>query len=258
MPFVKVAPADLVIGKDYVLTHIGCASRMAGEQSYKRVPSRYASLAATGTTEVVPDCTILDNIQPSSKGLLEKAYKSWKAIQAETPTAYSGWPQKKNRNPDVIRDEKEYRLRAFYAGVNTLGHYVFTQERGFGSKGVAYKAVNAKEVENPRWARPGETFPKYKGYALGPGSLWIVWEEEGRTNNVPVGRTNNVAVERRNNAPKPNVPMGNLLGLNNKPKMANSKNNTLKARNNWLKQENRGQELKGLFGGSRTRRNNRY
>ena len=242
MPFVKVVPADLIIGGDYVLTHIGCASRMAGEQLYKRVPSHYAE------TELVPDCTIVDNVPPSSKGLLEKAYKSWKAIEAEKPGVLYGW-RSKTKNPSAIGDEKEYRKRAFYAGVNVRGGHVFTQIRGFGSKGTAFLAVNAKEVEKPSMGQEGEVYPKYRSHSIGPGGLWVVWKE-----SVAASVKRNRAVEPLNNVLKVNA---NLLGLNNKPKMTNAKNNTLKARNNWLKLENRGQELKGLFGGSKTRRTKR-
>jgi hypothetical protein len=47
------------------------------------------------------------------------------------------------------------------------------------------------------------------------------------------------------------VPTGNLLGLNNKPRMSNANTATRKGRENWYKQHAREQELKNLFGGRR-------
>jgi hypothetical protein len=40
--------------------------------------------------------------------------------------------------------------------------------------------------------------------------------------------------------------------------MANGNANTKKARNAWLKNKNQEAELRGLFGGAKTRRNRRY
>jgi len=255
MPYVKVPVEELVVGQEYALTHVGCESRMGKEAKYTYGdnPDKYTKDYRPKI--VVPECVRLEDIPPTSQGALEKAYKTWVGIRAEIPGAvpYSWSYKPKKRGADVSRvgSESEYRKRAFYAGVNAAGAHIFTQERAFGSrKPVAFEPIDTMATKNG--------VPLYKQeFTVGAGGDWVVWKEAGGS-NVNVTRKNNNA-----GAASPavaNVPTGNLLGLNNKPKMTNANANTKKARENWYKQHTQEQELAPLFpskGGAKTRKSRR-
>jgi len=186
MPYVKVPEAELVVGQDYVLTHIGCESRMAGEAKWVEKPNPDTFLRTYRPTVVAPECVILDNIQPGCTGTLEKAYKTWLGIRNETPGAFTlGWvnPAKRKGDATKVVAETEYRKRAFYAGLNKRNSHVFTQERSFGSKkATAFIPVDPKGLK-PKlsWSGkpiPGQTEDAYPfGTSLAPEGEWVVWRE---------------------------------------------------------------------------------
>jgi hypothetical protein len=251
MPYVKVPVEELVVGQEYVLTHVGCESRMGKEAKYKHVenPTEYARKYTP--TVVAPDCVRLEDIPPTSQGALEKAYKTWVGIRAETPGAVPYAWGRSRRGADVSRvgAESEYRKRAFYAGVNPNGAHIFTQERAFGSrKPVAFEPVDVMSTKNEKHYNYAtkdyveKAVPVYPfGVSVAAGGDWVVWKEAGGSNVNSTRRNNNRA------AAPANVPTGNLLGLNNKPKMTNANANTKKARENWYKQHAQEQELAPLF-----------
>jgi hypothetical protein len=268
MPYVKVPVEELVVGQEYALTHVGCESRMGKEAKYKYVENPDQYTRSYRPTVVGQDCVRIEDIPPTSQGALEKAYKTWVGIRAETPGAvpYSWGPKKRGVDVSRVGSESEYRKRAFYAGTNAAGAHIFTQERPFGSrKPVAFEPVDTKGTKNEKqynyaaktWV--DKAVPLYKqGVAVGAGGDWVVWKEAGGS-NVNVTRRNNNAGAAASPAVA-NVPTGNLLGLNNKPKMTNANANTKKARENWYKQHEREQELAPLFpgkGGAKTRKGGR-
>ena len=279
MPYVRIPVEELVVGQEYVLTHVGCESRMGKEAKWKHMENPSEFSRKYTPTVVGPDCVRLEDIPPSSQGALEKAYKSWIGIQAETPGAWKAhiWG-KKPADPTRVGAESEYRKRAFYAGKNAAGAHIFTQERTFGSrKPVTFEPVDPKATKGEQQYNYAtktvveKPVPLYsRGISVEAGGTWIVWKEAGgavnttrRNTNVPAtaaaaAATASVNGRGRNNAA--NVPTGNLLGLNNKPKMTNANANTKKARENWYKQHAQEQELAPLFpakGGAKTRKGTR-
>ena len=272
MPHVKVPVEELVVGQEYVLTHVGCESRMGKEAQWKHAenPDKYNKQYRP--TVVVPDCVRLEDIPPTSQGALEKAYKSWLGIQAEMPGAWRVrlWG-KKPVDSTRVGSESEYRKRAFYAGVNPNSAHIFTQERAFGSrKPVAFEPVDVMSTKNEKqynyatktWV--DKAVPVYVlGVSVGAGGDWVVWKEADAAPGAAAASGSNVNATRRNNnraAAPASVPTGNLLGLNNKPKMTNANANTKKARENWYKQHAQEQELAPLFpgkGGAKTRKSGR-
>lgn len=226
MPFVKVPESELVVGEEYVITHIGCKSK-AGNNGTSFVHGK-KTLPYSGTTynAVVEACERVET-PPGSVGALERAYKTWKRINP--PEDYgSDFHRYRSSMPRVDHgvQEMEYRKRAFFAGVNDRGVHIFTQDRPFGSKkAVAFEPVDVSKKFAHR-------------------DNWVAWREAG-------GASAAAAANRSNNAAAVNVPTGNLLGLNNKPRMSNGNNATRKGRENWYKQHAREQEMKNLFGGRR-------
>ena len=272
MPYLKVPVEELVVGQEYVLTHVGCESRMGKEAKWKHVenPTEYARKYTP--TVVAPDCVRLEDIPPTSQGSLEKAYKTWVGIQAEMPGAWRmAYGRKKGADVSRVGAESEYRKRAFYAGANSNGAHIFTQERAFGSrKPVAFEPVNTKGTKNEQQynyqthTTVVKAVPVYPvSVSVGADGDWVIWKEVGGASSASASV--NVNGTRRNNnaaAAAANVPIGNLLGLNNKPKMTNANANTKKARENWYKQHAQEQELAPLFPGkggakSKTRKSRR-
>jgi hypothetical protein len=227
MPFVKVPESELVVGEEYVITHIGCKSK-AGNNGTTFVHGKKTMPYSGSTYNAVVEACERVETPPGSVVALERAYKTWKRINP--PHTGYDW----RRSPSIPRvdhgvQESEYRKRAFFAGMNESGVPVFTQDRPFGSKkAVAFEPVDVSKKR----AVAGN---------------WVAWQEAGAA--ASVGRNNNAATRRNNVAA--NVPTGNLLGLNNKPRMSNGNNATRKGRENWYKQHAREQELKNLFGGRR-------
>jgi len=220
MPFVKVPESELVVGEEYVITHIGCKSK-AGNNGTSFVHGK-KTLPYSGITynAVVEACERVETA-PGSVGALERAYKTWKRIN---PPEEFHWGRRSSMpRVDHGVQESEYRKRAFFAGMNESGVPIFTQDRPFGSKkAVAFEPVDVS-----------------KKHAV--AGNWVAWQEVGGAASAAT-RRNNVAA---------NVPTGNLLGLNNKPRMSNANTATRKGRENWYKQHAREQELKNLFGGRR-------
>jgi hypothetical protein len=261
MPYVKVPEDELVVGRDYVLTHVGCEPAREGATFEESMQPVYAG-SQYSIRRVVEQCTRVE-AQPTATTTLQNAFKAWKRMQPSY-----GWAPPKSLprvNHGVV--EAEYRKRAFYAGKNPSGAHIFTQERSFGSKKpVAFIPVNTAATQKPKYyysGAPAEEPVYLFGLSLGPKGEWIVWSEAGGNNAAAAGnnatRRNNAAGAPRNNAAgaaSSGVALGNLLNLN-RNKMRNANNATKKARENWYKQHAREQELQGLFGGGRTRRANR-
>jgi len=298
MSYVKVPEAALVVGQEYVLTHVGCApvTGQAAVYEQRRVPVYPGAGAMVNRT--IERCTRVET-PPTSKQALENAYKTWKRLNAPD-VLFRGFGSRRNRVNHGVT-ENEYRKRAFYAGRNRHGGHIFTQERSFGSKkAVAFVPVNPAETRTRQYYNTTKRGmvniqdPVYPfGLDLSPTGTWLAWTlDEGEEEDAVLGPENNVAPGanaaaaaaaaanarlmargpppsplRRGSAqaPAPAAAEGNLLGLNNKPfglnnkrAMANANANTKKARNAWLKSKNQEAELRGLFGGAKTRRNRRY
>lgn len=240
MPYVRVDPANLVVGQEYVLTFIGCSPKTGsnGTSFEEQVAPIYPG-SSTMWKHVVERCELVVN-PPGAKTKLENAYKTWARInRVHDPLSLYRTRGVMPRVDHGVR-EIDYRKRAFYKGPGTTRAHVFVQERTFGSK----KAVAFDPQAEP--ARFGGA-----SYVLdGPRPEWAVWAEEGSSAAQEEGGAAAAAQEEEEEAAAEEeeaLQMGNLLGLNNKPKMSNG--NTTKARENWYKQHAREQELKGLFGG---------
>lgn len=238
MPYVRVAVADLVPGQEYVLTHVGCSPKTGSNgATFEQLTTPIYAGSSVMMPYVIETCNRVI-YPPGSKTKLANAYYTWKRISFTHPTiGRSTWQRAQHIN------ETDYLKRAFYKGPGPNGH-VFVQQRSFGSK----KAVAFN---------PGAEPPMYSAPHVleGPKLTWAVWTEVGgaaaqeeggaaaQEEEEEAAEEEAVAAEAVRN----NLQMGNLLGLNNKPKMSNG--NTAKARENWYKQHAREQELKGLFGG---------
>jgi hypothetical protein len=235
MPYVRVASADLVVGQEYILTHVGCSPKTGsnGATFEEQVGPIYPG-SSTMVKHEVERCERVV-YPPGSKGKLENAYKTWKRINFRDPTILETYGV--HFNP--AGPEMDYRKRAFYKGPHARGGHIFVQERTFGSK---------KTVAFDPSAEPGPyAFPLFFD---GPRMTWAAWTEEGGAAAAAQeegGAAAAAAEEGAAAAEEEALQMGNLLGMNNKPKMSNG--NTAKARENWYKQHAREQELKGLFGG---------
>lgn len=241
MPYVKVAPEDLVIGQEYVLTHKGLKPRVNDglEHEVRNVPayktydpSRPAPLIKA-TVVKRPETVI---IPPTSKKALEDAYRALLAFKQKDasyaerdPLSYYG--QKKPKYTTFA--ESAYRKRAFFAGPRDTT-LVFTQERSFGSKKpVAFQAVNVNEKSTNYWKSP-----VHKGLSADD---WAFWQEQGNNGTRRNNARNNGT--RRNQ----NVPTGNLLGLNNAPYVPVNNRSANQALNNLTRKHMLEQNLKGLF-----------
>jgi hypothetical protein len=254
MPYRKVEESELVVGEDYVLTHVGCKPK-TGNNGTTFVQGK-KTLPYSGTTynAVVEACERVET-PPGSMGALERGYKTWLRIN---PPAVYDWGRRSSMS-HVNHGVKpsDYVKRAFYAGRNAAGAHIFTQERSVGSKkAVDFVPVNVAATKADGY---GRQVPVHgHGLSVGPGGHWVVWEDFGQQ---PGEAAAHAAAANRNaangnNGANRNVPMGNLLNMN-RPRMPNANNATRKGRENWYKQHNREQELKGLFGGGRRRRSTR-
>ena len=262
MSYTEVAPADLVVGREYVLTRKGIKPRVNEGLTYevrnvpayktydpsRPAPTVKATVAKKPETLVIP---------PTSKKALEDAYRALLAYKkrdapfSERQPTY-GWEKKPKYEAFV---ETDYRKRAFFAGRRNVNTLVFSQERSFGSKKAspeAFKAVNVNEKTG------------HYGALLHNGlsaDEWAFWEQRGnngtrRNNNAAsrnngtkrnnaAARNNGTRRNRRNNAP--NVPTGNLLGLNKPAAAPVNMRSANQALNNVSKKHMLEQNLKGIF-----------
>ena len=262
MPYTKVPEAALVVGQEYVLTHVGCQPVTGQEAVHeqRRVPV-YPGAGVT-VNRVVERCARLE-VQPTSKQALENAFKTWKRLNPDAPYGRFGFRVGKV-NHGVA--ENEYRKRAFYAGRNRHGGHIFTQERSFGSKKpVAFVPINPAETRTRQYysnesrAMVNQVESVYPfGLDLSPAGTWIAWtispEEEAvlrpENNVVPPAHAvanaraaSNARLALRGQPPElrgapsplrrgsvqaeaqapPVQAEGNLLGLNNRPFGLNNK-----------------------------------
>ena len=250
MPYRKVPENELVVGEDYVLTHVGCKPK-TGNNGTTFVQGKKTLRYGTTYNAVVEACERVET-PPGSMAALERAYKTWLRINVSADYGYG----RRSTMPHVNHGVKpsDYVKRAFYAGRNAAGAHIFTQERSVGSKkAVDFIPVNvAATKEEKGWTGTRQVPTHPTGLSVGPGGHWVVWEDFGQWS---VAANGNGAAAANNGANR-NVPMGNLLNLN-RPRMPNANNATRKGRENWYKQHNREQELKGLFGGGSRRRSTR-
>jgi hypothetical protein len=244
MPYVQVAPENLVVGQEYVLTRKGLKPRVNDglEHEVRNVPAYktygYGPPAPLVKATVVkkPETVV---IPPTSKKALEDAYRALLAYKKkDAPYSERAYEISYGKKPKYNTfAESDYRKRAFFAGARDSrpdAPLVFTQERSFGSKKpVAFQAVNIKETH--------ATYRTFLHEGLSADN-WAFWQEQG---NNGTRRNNNVANNgtRRNR----NVPTGNLLGLNNAPQAPRNNRTANQALNNLTKKHMLEQNLKGLF-----------
>lgn len=228
MPYVQVQPEELQVGKEYVLTLKGIESRIEGAE-YETVPVYNYGYTPpgkeprqTGTrTQMKKPATVV--APPTSERQLLDAYRSLQTWQRkDAPGSYM------SRLSASAVDINRVRRKGFFAGVNTAGLLVFTQERSFGSsKPVAFIPVDVEEKN--KWG-----YSKYTG--LSPND-YAFWKLQGNNNT----RRNN-----RSGNGNGNLVLGNLLGENKQ-----------KALNNAYNQHVMEQNLKGVLSGGRRRKTRR-
>jgi hypothetical protein len=241
MPYVQVAPESLVVGQEYVLTRKGLKPRVnAGlEHEVRNVPaykawdpSRPAPLVKA-TVVKKPETVV---IPPTSKKALEDAYRALQAFKQKDasyaerdPLSFYGSKKPKYN----VFKETDYLMRAFYAG-SRGSSLVFSQHRSFGSKKpVEYHPINVNELGGYN-----KKTLVYHGLSAEDWAFWQLQVNNGtRRNNAAVG----------NNGTRRNVPMGNLLGLNNAPRPPRNNRTANQALNNLTKKHLLEQNLKGLF-----------
>jgi hypothetical protein len=245
MPYVEVAPENLVVGQEYVLTRKGLKPRVNEGLSYERrnIPSyRSYDLSARAVplvSAVVPKRPETVVIPPTSKTALQDAYRALLAFEKrDLPYTEAKvdrlalWSRQKAPRY-TVPEETDYLKRGFFAG-NRGDTYVFTQQRTFGAKKpIAFTPVNVNEKTQPYGKLA------YDGYS---SAEWAFWELQG--NN---GTRRNAAARNNGTRRNRNVPTGNLLGLNNAPKAPRNNRSANQALNNLTKKHLLEQNLKGLF-----------
>jgi hypothetical protein len=240
MPYIQVAPEDLVVGVEYVLTRKGLKPRVnAGMEhevrnvpAYKAWDSRPVPLVTT-TVVKKPETVV---IPPTSKKALEDAYRALLAYKKKDapfserdPLSFYGSKKPKYN----VFKETDYLMRAFYAGSRGPS-LVFSQHRSFGSKKpVVYHPIDVNEL--------GGYNKKTLVYHGLSADDWAFWQLTGNNNST---RRNNA---RNNGTRRNNVPTGNLLGLNNAPQAPRNNRTANQALNNLTKKHMLEQNLKGLF-----------
>ena len=296
MSYVKVPEQALVVGQEYVLTHAGCApvTGQAAVYEQRRVPVFPG--AGAMVNRVIERCARLE-APPTSKQALENAYKTWKRLNPPD-MLYRGYGSRRNHVNHGVAENEYRKRAFYAGRNRHGGHIFTQERSFGSKKAVAFVPVNPAETHTKKYydstkramVNVEESVYPF-GLDLSPAGQWIAWapeeEEEavlGPENNVAPGANAAAAAAAAANArlmargPPPSplrrgsaqaqaqpAAEGNLLGLNNKPfglnnkrSMANGNANTKKARNAWLKSKNQEAELRGLFGGAKTRRNRRY
>lgn len=216
MSYVEVAPKDLVVGREYVLTRKGLKPRVNEGLAYesRNVPA-YKTFNSSRPAPMVKQVVVKKPetlvIPPTSKRALEDAYRAlltYKSKDAPYGEREFFAPKKPKY---VAFAESDYRKKAFFAGQRNANTLVFTQERSFGSKKpVAFQAVNVNE----KTGFHGSLL--HKGLSADEWAFWVLGSNNGTRRNNAAGNGRNNGT-RRNNVVARNVPMGNLLGLNSTP-----------------------------------------
>jgi len=233
MPYVRVQPEELQVGKEYVLTLKGIESRIEGAE-YETVPvynygytppGKVPKQTGTRTQMKMPASVVAP---PTAERQLLDAYRALQTWQRkDAPGSYM------SRLSASAVDINRIRRKGFFAGVNTAGLLIFTQERSFGSsKPVAFIPVDVNEKN------------RY-GFSLHPGlskNDYAFWKLQGNNNTRRNGNGNG----KNGNGKNGNLVLGNLLGENKQ-----------KALNNAYNQHMMEQNLKGVLSGGRRRKTRR-
>jgi hypothetical protein len=132
MPWTQVKPEDLVVGKEYALTHKGLESRTEGAPT-KLIERNYSLPRSVliRPAEVVAPPTALKKLEDGYRALI-----TWKEKNAPYSESGYSWERKTPMQPMDIR------RKGFFAGVQSNGTLIFTQQRSFGaSKPMTFEPV---------------------------------------------------------------------------------------------------------------------
>lgn len=132
MPWTQVKPEDLVIGKEYALTRKGLESRTEGAPTMlKELPYGSSYNVLKRPEEVVAPPTALKKLEDGYRALI-----TWKEKNAPYEERGYSWERKTPMQPMDIR------RKGFFAGVQSNGTLMFTQQRSFGaSKPLTFEPV---------------------------------------------------------------------------------------------------------------------
>lgn len=135
MPYDQIPTDQLVVGKEYILTHICCKDRRNTQRVMVEHNNYLVNIYAQPHTFILP---------PTSVEGLRKGFHVWRAWYTENfPGTY--FFRKKSRYEPI--EEMEFRKKMFYAGDGT-----FCQPHSFGAKRV-FDPTSAKEHVNlSNWA----------------------------------------------------------------------------------------------------------